>query len=84
MGDVHRAKAAGEQRLRDTPGLDEWLDKGDFTIATVLGVDPDGEQDTWNLTVEGSHNFIADGIVVHNSGLTAGLSATATVRKLCR
>jgi hypothetical protein len=78
------AKAAGEQRLRDTPGLAEWLDKGDFTIATVLGIDADGEQDTWDLTVEDAHNFIADGIVVHNSGLTGDLWAIATGHPLYR
>jgi hypothetical protein len=75
-------RAEGEARLRDAPGLAEWLDGSDFTVAPVLGIDPDGEQDTWDLNIEGAHNFIADGIVVHNSGLVGNLWALATGHSL--
>jgi hypothetical protein len=77
-------RAGGEARLREAPGLAEWLDGGDFTVAPVLGVDAAGEQDTWDLTVEDAHNFIADGLVVHNSGLVGNLWAIATKNKLYR
>lgn len=34
---------------------------------TVLAVEPDGEDDVFDATVVGTHNFIANGIAVHNS-----------------
>ena len=33
----------------------------------IVSIEPQGIQDTYDLTVEGDHNFVADGIVVHNS-----------------
>ena len=33
----------------------------------VASIEPAGVQDTYDLTVEENHNFVADGIVVHNS-----------------
>lgn len=51
---------------------------GDFTLAKVTEIVPNGEHDTYDITVDGSHNFIADGIVVHNSGAVAGLARYAT------
>jgi intein/homing endonuclease len=47
-------------------GADDW-DAG-FAIQRVLEITPLGEQDTWDLNVEDTHNFVADGIVVHSSG----------------
>jgi SLT domain-containing protein len=43
----------------------------DFTTAPLLAVTPAGEADTWDVEIEGSHCFIADGLVVHNSGFSA-------------
>jgi replicative DNA helicase len=33
----------------------------------IVAVEPDGEEDVFDLTVEGLHNFVADGVVLHNS-----------------
>jgi DNA-directed DNA polymerase III PolC len=33
----------------------------------VISIEPVGEQMTYDLTVEGTHNFVANGIIVHNS-----------------
>jgi replicative DNA helicase len=33
----------------------------------VQSIQPDGEEDVYDMTVPGTHNFIANGIVVHNS-----------------
>src|SRR5690349_20275799 len=33
----------------------------------VLSVDPEGMSPTYDLTVEDDHNFVADGLIVHNS-----------------
>lgn len=40
-----------------------------FMPEKVLSIKPLHEQDTFDIEVEGAHNFIADGINVHNSGL---------------
>jgi replicative DNA helicase len=34
---------------------------------TVLSIEPDGEEEVFDATVIGTHNFIANGIAVHNS-----------------
>jgi replicative DNA helicase len=33
----------------------------------IASIEPDGEEEVYDLTVEGLHNFVADDIVVHNS-----------------
>jgi replicative DNA helicase len=33
----------------------------------VVGIDPDGVEEVFDATVVGTHNFVADGIAVHNS-----------------
>jgi len=33
----------------------------------VQSIVPDGEEDVYDMTVSGTHNFVANGIVVHNS-----------------
>jgi replicative DNA helicase len=34
---------------------------------TVASIEPDGEEDVYDLTVDGLHNFVAGNIVAHNS-----------------
>ncbi len=36
----------------------------------VAAIEPEGEEDTWDLEIAGSHNFVADGFIVHNSKIT--------------
>ena len=38
---------------------------------TVVSIEPRGVQDTYDLTVADDHNFVADGLIVHNSHSTA-------------
>jgi replicative DNA helicase len=33
----------------------------------IVSIEPDGEEDVYDLTVEGLHSFVADDLVVHNS-----------------
>ena len=33
----------------------------------IVSIEPDGEDDVYDLTVEGAHNFVAADITVHNS-----------------
>jgi hypothetical protein len=42
---------------------------GAFGLRVVLGIDSLGAGPTYDLNVAGDHNFIADGVVVHHSGL---------------
>jgi replicative DNA helicase len=39
----------------------------DVTWDTVMAIDHLGDQQVFDATVLGSHNFVADGVVVHNS-----------------
>jgi replicative DNA helicase len=41
--------------------------RSDLLWDRITGITPLGEQPTFDVTVEGTHNFIADGVVVHNS-----------------
>lgn len=34
---------------------------------TIVAIEPDGEEEVFDLTVPGPHNFVANGIVAHNS-----------------
>jgi replicative DNA helicase len=43
------------------------LATGDLFWDRVLAIEPLGEEMVYDATVLGTHNFIADGIVVHNS-----------------
>ena len=53
-----RLKALGASRVLK----DEF-----FRIERVLAVDSDGNEPTYDIEVLGTHNFIANGVVVHNS-----------------
>ncbi len=48
------------------PSLIESIPSG-FELQAIRSIVPDGEEETYDIEVEGSHNFIADGVVVHNS-----------------
>ena len=56
-------------------GVATALDEADLVLEAtndvlwdaVVGIEPLGEQDVFDATVVGTHNFIADGIAVHNS-----------------
>jgi replicative DNA helicase len=41
--------------------------RSDLFWDRIVEITPIGEQPTFDITVEGTHNFIADGVVVHNS-----------------
>jgi len=44
----------------------------------VVSIEPDGEAEVFDITVEEAHNFVANGIVVHNCGKTMLGKAVAT------
>jgi hypothetical protein len=39
-----------------------------FAPQKITAIEPLAEHDTYDITVEGTHNFAAEGLVVHNSG----------------
>ncbi|WNM74419.1 tape measure protein [Gordonia phage BearBQ] len=67
----------GSVAARRRPGVALWHDTTDFTIAPVIAIIAEGEQDTYDIEVEGAHNFIAGGIVVHNSGAMSAFARMA-------
>ncbi len=54
------AQFFGSRRLADIAVSDIYWD-------TIVAIEPEGIQDTYDLTVAEDHNFVADGIIVHNS-----------------
>ncbi len=42
-------------------------DRGDVIWDTVVSIRPLGVQETYDITVESDHNFVANGLIVHNS-----------------
>jgi len=42
-----------------------------FAPQPVLEITSLGEQDTYNITVEGTHNYVTEGLVTHNSGFVS-------------
>ena len=52
--------------LLEDPDL-ERLSRSDVFWDTIVSITPLGEQPVFDATVPGTHNFIADGIVAHNS-----------------
>src|SRR5207237_2222054 len=60
-GTVRRLAATlKSERLRCAADSDLFWDR-------VVSIEPRGVQPTYDLTVEADHNFVADGLVVHNS-----------------
>ncbi len=42
--------------------------RSDLLWERIVSITPGGEEPVWDLAVEDVHNFVANGIVVHNSG----------------
>jgi DNA polymerase-3 subunit alpha len=53
-------------RFLDSAGLCA-LASSDVHWDRIVSIEPAGVEDTYDLTVEDDHNFVADGLVVHNS-----------------
>jgi replicative DNA helicase len=61
-----RARAAAVTEIVDSAELLR-LTTSDVCWDEVVSIEPDGEDDVYDLTVEGLHSFVADCVVVHNS-----------------
>src|SRR5204863_3025603 len=51
------AEATGSQRLQDLAASDVYWDR-------VVSIEYVGEEDVYDLEIEGDHNFVADGLIV--------------------
>ena len=63
---LSRERAA---RVADAVGSDELraLAQSDIYWDKVISIEPDGEEEVYDLTVENLHSFVANDIIVHNS-----------------
>ena len=72
LGTPERRRRFSRPRLARMAGVlesDELANiaRSDLFWDRIVEIMPLGEQPTFDVTVEGTHNFIADGVVVHNS-----------------
>ena len=66
------ADALEDAPLRDLAASDLWWDP-------IVSIEPLGEQETYDLTVPGDHNFVANDLIVHNSALMANFAENAAL-----
>jgi replicative DNA helicase len=66
------AAATGSADLGALAASDVWWDE-------VASIEPIGEQETYDLDIPGTRNFVADDIVVHNSALMANFAENAAL-----
>jgi replicative DNA helicase len=57
---------SSDAAVLEAPELKE-LAQSDVYWDEIRAIEPVGEADVFDMTVPGTHNFIADGILVHNS-----------------
>jgi replicative DNA helicase len=64
---ISRGRAREIAKTLDAPWLSMWTES-DVLWEKIVSIVPDGQEPVWDLVIEGMHNFVANGIVVHNSG----------------
>lgn len=73
-----------EKRYRQLAAyLDDYFDSlvgGDVAWEEVIGVENGGEIETFDLTIEDNHNFIAEGFITHNTLLDATIAADGAAK----
>lgn len=57
----------GRRATRASPLHTQAAPEGDVYWDEIISIEPDGEEEVYDLTVEGLHNFVASDIIVHNS-----------------
>jgi replicative DNA helicase len=67
-GEGEKSPQSGEGENRAVITLEPPLvGQGDVYWDKIVSIEADGEEETFDLTVEGLHNFVAGDMVVHNS-----------------
>jgi replicative DNA helicase len=62
-----RETLAGYAQLLDVPELQTWANS-DLFWDRITGIESQGEEEVFDLTVPGPASWLADGVVTHNSG----------------
>jgi replicative DNA helicase len=57
------------------------LADSDIVWDPIVSIEPAGLRPTYDLSVDGFHNFVADDIIVHNSSLALGIAVNAAVQQ---
>jgi replicative DNA helicase len=81
------ARSTGTSRLLapvlDTPWtrpvLDDPIVEADICWDEIVSITPDGEDRVYDLTVPGTHNFVAEDMIVHNTAFALGMAAHAAM-----
>jgi replicative DNA helicase len=68
------AKALSSDRLMA-------LADSDIIWDPIVSIEPVGIRPTYDLTIDGFHNFVADDVVVHNSSLALGIAVNAALQQ---
>jgi replicative DNA helicase len=77
--DVGRDRLAVLAKALESEPLRRLADS-DLLWDEVVRVEPDGVDQVYDLTIDGTHNFVANGIVVHNSTFGLDVARHASVR----
>ncbi|GAC1518055.1 MAG: replicative DNA helicase [Acidimicrobiales bacterium] len=64
---AHSSPVAAGHRLPSAPVADPMAPAGDVAWDRVVSIEPLGDEPVYDATVPGTHNFVANGIAVHNS-----------------
>ena len=56
-----------EPALSEVGSAKDNLGSSEVDWDEIVSIDPDGEEDVYDLTVEGLASFVAEDLVVHNS-----------------
>jgi replicative DNA helicase len=67
------ADALGDRRLHDLATSDVYWDE-------VVSIEPVGRQRVYDLTVPGTHNFVANDVCVHNTAFCLNIAENAALR----
>jgi replicative DNA helicase len=68
------AQVTDDEGLAAVATSDLWWDE-------VASIEPIGKQETFDITVPGDHNFVADDVVVHNSALVTNMAENVALNK---
>ncbi|AEW95515.1 MULTISPECIES: replicative DNA helicase [Streptomycetaceae] len=75
---VDRARLLDLAKALDSRALVD-LAESDVRWDRVVSNEPDGTEAVYDLTVEGTHSFVAEGLVVHNSTLALDFARSASI-----
>ncbi len=77
--DLSRSRLAA---LADALGDDDLyaLAVSDVFWDEIVSIEPAGRQQVFDLTIDGTHNFVADDVIVHNSTLGLDFARSASIK----